>query len=140
MDDLQVKATDEPNREELRLYRRYAVDGSQLQVSWLDKNGAMRVTSARAVNVCEDGIAFELPDAAMPLMVRFQSDQFDVKGAGVVRHCSRVGRKYVIGVKFTGGLNWRAPEGDIREPIPLCSPEPGKQVSLLRFLRKVTDL
>lgn len=110
-------------RRDMRRHRRYAVDASVIQVSWLDIGGKMKMTRTRALNVSEGGIAIELPEGAMPQsMVRFQSDRFRLMGSGAVRHCRRVGFKYVVGLEFTEGLHWRAPEGDIQEPIQLCDP------------------
>src|SRR5690348_2283557 len=98
-------------RRDMRRHRRYAVDAGILKVAWLDASGKMKMTRTRALNICECGIALELPEAAMPLsLVRFQSDRFKVAGAGAVRYCRRVGAKYVVGLEFTDGLRWRAPE------------------------------
>ncbi len=107
---------------ELRRRRRYAVDATPLQVSWLDTSGKMRVTCTRALNVSEFGIALQLPEPVMPLLVRFQSDRCDVNGAGAVRYCHRAKGKYVVGLEFTGDLRWRAPQGPVDEPIPVCDP------------------
>jgi hypothetical protein len=111
-----------PKRRDLRRHRRYAVDAGVLQVSWLDKSGTMKVARTRALNISEDGIALQLPEAVMPLRVRFQSDRFKVAGLGTVQYCRREGPKYVVGLEFTDDLHWRAPEGNVREPIPLCDP------------------
>jgi hypothetical protein len=107
-------------RKDLRRHRRYAVDSGVLQVSWLDISGAMKMARTRAVNISEGGIALELPEAAMPQsMIRFQSDKYKVRGAGAVRHCRRVGAKFIVGLEFTEGLHWTPPEGEVQEPIPL---------------------
>ena len=108
---------------ELRRHRRYAVDSGVMQVTWLDSSGQMKTTRTRAVNISETGIALELPEAAMPLLVRFQSDRFKVRGVGAVRYCRRYGAKYVVGLEFTDELRWRAPVGEVSEPIALCDPE-----------------
>ena len=108
---------------ELRRYRRYAVDSGPLQVSWLDLSGKMRVARTRAVNISEEGMAVQLPDAALPLMIRFQSERFKVKGSGAVRYCRRAAGQFIVGLEFTDGLRWRAPDIDVREPIPFCDPE-----------------
>jgi hypothetical protein len=107
---------------DLRRHRRYKVDAGVLQVSWLDTAGKMKTTRTRALNVSEDGISLELPQAAMPLLVRFQSERYNVNGLGNVRYCRRAGSKYVVGLEFTDGLHWRAPEEAVEEPIPLCDP------------------
>ncbi len=75
---------------------------------------------ARVLNISECGIAIELPEAAQLLSrVKLQSEKHGLLGQGAVRHCRRVGTKYVVGIEFTDGLRWHAPEGDIAEPIPL---------------------
>jgi hypothetical protein len=105
-----------------RRHRRYIVDAGVLEVSWLDVNGRMKVCRTRALNVSEDGIAFQLPEEIMPLLVRFRSERCNVEGVGAVKQCRRTGNKFLVGLEFTDGLRWRAPEGDVREPISLCAP------------------
>jgi hypothetical protein len=112
-----------PNKPEARRHRRYAVDAGILQVSWLDIKGKMRVTRTRALNICEEGIALQLPEPVMPLLVRFKSERFNVTGVGEVKHCERVGGAYIVGLQFTDGLRWRSPDVDVNEPIPVCDPE-----------------
>jgi len=110
-------------RKDLRQHRRYALDAGTLKVSWLDVSGAMKMTRTRGLNISEGGIAIELPEAAMPQsLVRFQSDRFNVRGAGYVRHCRRQGSRYIVGLEFAEGLHWTTPEGDPPEPISLCDP------------------
>jgi hypothetical protein len=114
--------TDLSETKDLRRHRRYALDAGSLQVAWLDITGKMKTGRTRALNICEDGIALELPEAVMPLRVRFHSERFNVKGAGTVRYCRRAGSKYVVGLEFIEDLHWTPPDGDVREPIPLCDP------------------
>src|SRR5258706_5750381 len=105
-----------------RRYRRYAVDAGILQVCWLDMKGKMRVTRTRALNISEEGIAIQLPEPVMPLLVRFKSERFNVNGVGEVRHCERVAGQYVVGLQFSDGLRWRSPQEEVSEPIPVCDP------------------
>jgi hypothetical protein len=105
-----------------RRHHRYAVDAEVIQVSWLDVNGRMKVSNTRVLNISEDGVAFQLPEAIMPLLVRFRSERCNVEGVGAVKQCRRNGNKYLVGVEFTDGLRWQAPQEDVREPIPLCEP------------------
>jgi hypothetical protein len=107
----------------LRRSRRYLVDAGALQVSWLDVRGNMKTARTRALNISEDGLALELPEAAMPLLVRFKSEKFNVKGVGSVRYCRRAAGKYVVGLEFGENLHWHAPQEEMREPIPMCDPE-----------------
>ena len=118
-------------RKELRRHRRYAVDTGVLQVSWLDMEGKMKMTRSRGLNISEGGMCIELPDPAAPMsLVRFQSSRFKVMGSGAVRHCRRAGSRFIVGLEFVDGLSWRAPEGDVTEPILLC--DPGEDSTLSR--------
>jgi len=110
--------------EELRRHRRFSVNKGSLEVSWLDAAGKMKNSQAKVVNVSENGIALQVPKQVMPLLMRFQSERFAVKGVGAVRHCSRAGSKFVVGLEFGVDLHWKAPEGEVVEPIPLCDPKP----------------
>ena len=113
----------EPHLKDLRRrHRRYIVDAGVLEVSWLDVNGRMKVASTRVLNISENGIAFQLPEEIMPLLVRFHSERYNVQGIGAVKQCRRKGNKYLVGLEFTGGLRWRAPEGNVQEPVALCEP------------------
>jgi len=109
--------------QDLRRHRRYAVDSGILDVWWLDVSGTMKKAQTRALNISETGMALELPEAAMQLMVRFQSPRFKVQGVGAVRYCRHEGDKYIVGLEFKDDLRWRAPDGDVMEPISLCDPE-----------------
>jgi hypothetical protein len=111
------------NHRDLRRRPRYAVDAGALQVSWINAAGNMETARTRALNVSENGIALQLPSAALPTRVRFQSHRFNLYGAGSVKYCRRTGAKYVIGVEFVEDLHWSPPTEDIPEPIPLCDPE-----------------
>ena len=106
-----------------RRHRRYEVDSGIMDVWWLDLSGRMKTARTRALNISESGMALELPEAARPLLVRFQSQRFKVQGVGAVRYCRREGEKYIVGLEFKDDLHWRAPDGDVTEPIALCDPE-----------------
>jgi hypothetical protein len=108
-------------RKDLRRTRRYAVDGATLRVSWLDPNGSLKVAhSARVLNICEEGIAVELPEQAQLVSrVKLQSVKHKLLGEGTVRHCRRESSKYIVGIEFADGLRWRAPDESVSEPVPL---------------------
>ena len=111
-------------RKDLRRNRRYAVDGATLRVSWLGLNGTLKVVQqARVLNISEEGMAFELPEPAqLVTRVKIQSDKDKLLGEGTVRHCRRLGSKYVVGIEFSDGLRWRAPDDSVLEPVPLSDP------------------
>jgi len=97
------------------------VEGATIRVAWLGLNGTLQVVHhARVLNVSEDGMAFELPEPAqLVTRVKLQSDKHKLLGEGTVRHCRRVGSKYVVGVEFSDALRWRAPDDSVTEPVPL---------------------
>ena len=108
-------------RKDLRRTRRYAVDGT-LRVSWLGESGSLKVLhNATVLNICEDGMAFELPEPAQLVSrVKLQSDKHRLLGEAAVRHCRRDGgSRYIVGVEFVDGLKWRPPDEPVTEPIQL---------------------
>ena len=109
-------------RPELRRHRRYAVDAGIVQVSWLDKSGGRKFIPTRALNISENGVALLLPEAIPPQLVRFHSNRYRFSGLGTLEYCRQSGAKYVVGLGFTDNLHWHAPDGEVREPIPLCDP------------------
>src|SRR6478609_6286652 len=111
-------------RKDLRRNRRYAVDGATLRVFWLGLNGTLKVVQqARVLNISEEGMAFELPEPAqLVTRVKLQSDKHRLLGEGTVRHCRRLISKYVVGIEFSDGLRWRAPDDSVLEPVPLSDP------------------
>src|SRR5207237_7635634 len=111
-------------RKDLRSRRRYKVDGDTIRVTWLVLNCTLKVVqNARVLNISAEGMAFELPEPAqLVTRVKLQSDKHKLLGEGTVRHCRRVGSKYVVGVEFSDGLRWRAPDDSVLEPIPLSEP------------------
>jgi hypothetical protein len=108
---------------DVRRHRRYAVSGGIFRVAWLDVTGKMRVTRTRALNISEGGMALRMSKPPIALLIQFQSDRFNIKAVGAVRHYREVGDKFVVGLQFSSNLRWRAPEGPVREPISLCYPE-----------------
>src|SRR6266699_290772 len=104
-------------RRDLRRTRRYAVEDATIRVSWMGLNGTLNVFHhARVLNISEEGIAFELPEAAqLVTRVKLESDKHRLLGEGTVRHCRRIASKYIVGVEFADGLRWRAPDDSTLE-------------------------
>lgn len=68
-------------------------------------------------------MAIELPESAqLYSRLKVVSDKHKLDGQGIVRHCRRVGVKYVVGIEFTEGLRWQPPDEEVTEPIPLSEP------------------
>lgn len=111
-------------RKDTRRHRRYAVKDSTLRVSWLDSTGNPKMAYSRVLNVCEAGMALELPELpAVNSTVRFQSEKHKLFGGGKVRHARRAGTKCIVGIEFADGLKWMPPEDEnVEEPITLFGP------------------
>ena len=126
----QVSANTTPSwsalkRKDLRKHRRYTVRDSTLRVSWLDAKGQLKMAHVKVLNVSEGGMALELPEAPLTnSMIRFQSERHKLVGSAALRHCRKVGVKYIVGVEFTDGLRWIPPDVPVEEPIPLFDPGP----------------
>lgn len=63
------------------------------------------------VEVCRNGLRIEVSDA-IPEETEFalKSPSLGLSGRAVVRYCHRNGPKYLIGVEFVSGLEWRPPD------------------------------
>jgi hypothetical protein len=111
-------------RKDLRRSRRYAVEGETLRVAWLGLNGTLNVVQhSRVVNICEEGIAVELPEPAkIASRVKLESEKHRLLGEGTVKHCRRAGSKYITGIEFVDGLRWRPPAEPFSEPVQLSDP------------------
>ena len=112
-------------RKDLRRSPRYRVEGEVIRVSWMGVNGTLRMTpQARVLNISESGIAVEIPEPAQLLSrVKLQADKHRLLGEGTVRHCRRIGAKYIIGVEFVDDLRWHPPEEPVTEPVRLSDAE-----------------
>jgi hypothetical protein len=109
-----------PEHKGSRRYRRYRTAGEDLEISWLDTRGKMKSMRAKVVNISENGIAFRVPEAVMPVLVRFRANRVGINGVGSVRYCYRAGFKFIVGLEFGLDLHWQPPKGEVQEPIPLC--------------------
>src|SRR5450432_694591 len=108
-------------RNDLRRSPRYSTAGETIRVSWLGLDDTLKmVQHARVINISEAGIAVEIPEAAKLISrMKLEADKHHLLGEGTVRHCRRIGVQYVIGVEFTDGLRWRAPQPPVKEPVSL---------------------
>ena len=74
-----------------------------LEISWQDGNGDKRTMAARAIDVSNTGIRVESGEAiALQTDVHVRADRYGLTGETSVRHCSRRGSKYLLGLEFNG--------------------------------------
>ena len=74
-------------------------------VMWCDAFGNDKCTNAAAVDVSELGLRLLMPEA-LPVrsFVTLRSDKIGVQGQASVRHCSRQGARYSIGLEVSRGI------------------------------------
>jgi hypothetical protein len=72
-----------------------------IQVSWKYDPRLECHSQGRCLDVSARGLKMELPDPIdVSERIRFRVDHVHLTGTASVRYCNRVGRSYVIGVKF----------------------------------------
>lgn len=76
---------------------------SPIQVCWQDALGNPKCFQAIAIDISDDGIRFQLPEAVTEsITVQMRSEPLGLTCAGRVRTCSRAGNRFEIGIEFTG--------------------------------------
>ena len=90
-----------------RRHERSEISGL-VQLSWKDRAGADKFSTARVLNISEVGMRIELPE---PLpeqsYVTLRADKLKLIGRASVRTCQRKGSRYWIGLEFSGDMKWK---------------------------------
>ncbi len=98
-------------RPEARRHERRRIS-CELSISWQDRSGNTKYMRARGLDLSETGAGIESDEQIEPHSYVFRNmDQSDVAGGASVRHCSKHGDKYVIGVE----LNDAGPGPSVQE-------------------------
>jgi hypothetical protein len=75
--------------------------GRPVLISWRDSIGLRQSDDGFCRDVSDGGVALDLP---FPLKVRtrlnLRVSEANLSGMGVVRHCTKVGLRFVVGVEF----------------------------------------
>jgi hypothetical protein len=83
---------------DLRRHQR-APHPAKVRISWIHPDGLPRFAQARCCDISESGVRIEVPE---PLPVRsnllLHSDQMKLAGPAVVKHVTRLGAKYTLGL------------------------------------------
>ncbi|HWQ56490.1 MAG TPA: PilZ domain-containing protein [Bryobacteraceae bacterium] len=79
---------------------------STFDLQWRDSEGRDRALKAAAVDMSDRGLALK---ADRPLevgsLVNVRGEDYKLAGAGWVRHCTRRGRSYLVGLEIKGSLS-----------------------------------
>ncbi len=79
-----------------------------VQLSWRDRNGNAQVSRGRLVDISEAGMRVEVPEPLEKLTyLTVRADGLGIHGTASVRSCTRKGLKYVVGLEFSGGLQYK---------------------------------
>lgn len=85
---------------DLRRYSRLGMR-APVRVSWVDRYGNQKYTTAKTIDISEAGIRVELPEAVeIRGLVGVQAERLGVTSSGSVRNCVRCGSKYLVGIEF----------------------------------------
>jgi hypothetical protein len=92
---------------ELRRHAR-AEKSSPIQLVWQDRGGADRFVSGRSLDISPSGMRVEVSQPIdKQTYVTLQCAALGVQGTASVRSCTRKGAKYILGLEFSGGLQWK---------------------------------
>lgn len=85
---------------------------SPARISWQDRGGTDRFVNGRALNVSASGMRVEVADSIdKQTYVTVQCSALGLHGRASVRSCTRKGTKYILGLEFSAGLQWKPPKG-----------------------------
>jgi hypothetical protein len=96
------------NREgDLRRHTR-TEKASPIQISWKDRAGVDRFVNGRSLNISPSGMRVEVSEPIdKQTYVTLQCVGLALHGMASVRTCNRKGMKYVLGLEFSAGLQWK---------------------------------
>jgi hypothetical protein len=91
-----------------------------VQIVWKDRDGLDRVLTGRTIDVSKNGMRVEVSSRIEErTYVTLRAEALKLHGSASVRRCARYGSKFMVGLEFSGGLQWKPPE-------PPKPPEAGK--------------
>ncbi|HVP47259.1 MAG TPA: J domain-containing protein [Bryobacteraceae bacterium] len=72
-----------------------------LEISWKDSQGRSRTITAQAIDLSNAGIRLEATEPIdVDTEIYVRAERYGLTGSTVVRHCSRRGSKYLLGIEF----------------------------------------
>jgi len=88
-------------------------------IMWRDSAGEDKFMNAPLEDISETGAGLQiLGPVQVRSFVTLYADKLGLHGRASVRHCSRQGMKYRIGVEFTGGMRWKPVEAEEEVAAP----------------------
>ena len=90
--------------------RRHAREGdsSTVQLVWQDRSGTDKFVVGKSLDISPSGMRVEVSEAIdKQTYVTVQCASLGVHGRASVRTCTRKGIKYILGLEFSAGLQWK---------------------------------
>jgi PilZ domain-containing protein len=92
---------------QLRRHER-AEKSSPVQIVWQDRSGEDRFINGRSLDISTSGMRVESAEKIdQQTYVTVQCAALGLHGRASVRSCTRKGMKYVLGLEFSGGMQWK---------------------------------
>jgi len=83
-----------------------------VKIMWCDAFGADKFANATALDVSAQGMRLKVPEALrVQSSVTLRSEKLSLQGQASVRHCSRFGTSYTVGLEFVRGVRWKPKKG-----------------------------
>ena len=93
---------------DIRRHRRSPYSGP-VRISWSDARGSFRYAQAKCIDISQSGLRIELPEPiAVRTQVLLRLERTNLAGAAWVKHVSRHGARYSMGLELSQPL---------REPV-----------------------
>ena len=98
------------SEDHLRRHAR-AETSSPVRIVWQDKTGSDKYVNGKSLDVSTSGMRIEVAEPIdRGIYVTVQCTALDVHGRASVRSCNRKGLKFILGLEFSGGLEWKPKE------------------------------
>jgi len=79
----------------------------KVTISWTGPDGEGRFMRGKGVDISSSGLSLKAPhELSLRSYVSFRTDDGKLAGSGSIRYCSRSGVEYLLGIEFSGGLQW----------------------------------
>jgi hypothetical protein len=104
-------------KSERRRRARIAFKGPVI-LCWTDERGRDNYGNGRCVNISERGCSIELPDS-LPLRanISLRLPELDISAFASVRHVTRKGMKFHIGLEFSQPVRLPLLDGELAEEV-----------------------
>lgn len=91
----------------LRRHDREA-SSEEILLGWTDSQGHLHQVRGKCLDISEFGLQIEsMEPVAVRTYVLVKSRKLGIDGSASVRHCTRKGIRYRLGLEFSGGLRYR---------------------------------